>query len=85
MPIIIKREETVRLARTLKQKTGMPMTRVIHAALEEHMKHLGNAGADRARQLAEMRSISRRIARLPERDPRSADDIVGYDENGLPS
>ncbi len=85
MPIIIKREDTVRLARTLKQKTGLPMTRIIHAALEEHMRHMGNAVAARDRQLAEMRAISRRVAQLPDRDTRSANDIVGYDENGLPS
>jgi hypothetical protein len=43
------------------------------------------AGADPARRLAEMRALSRRVAELPERDARSADEIVGYDENGLPN
>ena len=43
------------------------------------------AGADPARRLAEMRVLSRRVAELPERDARSADEIVGYDENGLPN
>ena len=28
--------------------------------------------------------ISRRCAALPELDPRSADEIIGYDENGIP-
>ena len=85
MPITIKREETVRLARTLKQQTGQPMARVIHEALEEHMQRLGRAGSGQERQLAEMREISRRIAQLPDRDMRTADEIIGYDENGLPS
>jgi hypothetical protein len=35
MPISIKREDTVRLARALKQQTGKPMARVIHEALED--------------------------------------------------
>jgi len=46
---------------------------------------LNGAGADPARRLAEMRVLSRRVAELPERDARSADEIVGYDENGLPN
>ena len=85
MPISIKREDTVRLARALKLQTGKPMARVIHEALEESLGRLNGAGADPARRLAEMRALSRRVAELPERDPRSADEIVGWDENGLPN
>ena len=85
MPISIKREDTVRLARALKLQTGKPMARVIHEALEESLGRLNGAGADPARRLAEMRALSRRVAELPERDARSADEIVGYDENGLPN
>ena len=36
-------------------------------------------------RFAAIMEISRRCAALPELDPRSADDIVGYDENGLPA
>ncbi|WP_295433991.1 hypothetical protein [uncultured Thiodictyon sp.] len=36
-------------------------------------------------RLAAIMEISRRCAALPELDPRSADDIVGYDENGWPA
>ena len=85
MPIYIKREDTVRLARALKLQTGKPMARVIHEALEESLGRLNGAGADPARRLAEMRALSRRVAELPERDPRSAEEIIGFDENGLPN
>ncbi len=85
MPISIKREETVRLARTLKQQTGKTMARVIHEALEESFERLNSARPDTGRRLAEMRAISRRVANLPDRDTRSADAIVGYDEIGLPN
>ncbi len=85
MPISIKRDETVRLARILKQETGLPMARVIHEALEERLRRLKEGGPDPARRLAEMRAISRRVAALAERDPRSIDDIVSYDDNGLPN
>ena len=85
MPITIKREETVRLARALKQQTGMPMARVIHEALVESMQRLGKVSINRERRLAEMRAIARRVAQMPDRDSRTADEIVGYDENGLPN
>lgn len=85
MPISIKREEAVRLARALKQQTGKPMARVIHEALEERQRRLNGAGPESERRLAEMRAISRRVARLPDRDTRSADEIIGYDENGAPN
>ena len=85
MPISIKKDETVRLARTLKERTGLPMARVIHEALEERLRRLNAGGPDPKRLLAEMRAISRRVAALPERDPRPNDDIIGYDENGLPN
>ena len=35
-------------------------------------------------RFAAMLEISRRCAALPELDPRTADEIVGYDENGIP-
>jgi antitoxin VapB len=85
MPISIKREDTVRLARALKQQTGKPMARVIHEALEDRLQRLNQGGPDPERRLAEMRAISRRIAKLPNRDTRPADEIIGYDENGLPN
>ena len=85
MPISIKREETVRLARALKQQTGKPMARVIHEALEESFGRLSATSPDPQQRLAEMRAISRRVAGLPNRDTRSADEVIGYDENGLPN
>ena len=85
MPISIKREDTVRLARALKQQTGKPMARVIHEALEDKRQRLNQDRPDTERRLAEMRAISRCIAKLPDRDTRSANEIIGYDEVGLPN
>jgi antitoxin VapB len=84
MPISIKREETVALARALKLRTGKPMARVIHEALEERLKRLGDDDARRRRLLDELRAIRARVARLPELDNRSDEEIIGYDEHGLP-
>jgi hypothetical protein len=35
-------------------------------------------------RLALMMEISRKCAALPELDPRSADEIIGYDSQGIP-
>jgi len=40
---------------------------------------------DAEERFAAMMEISRRCAALPELDPRSADEIIGYDENGIPT
>ena len=50
MPISIKREDTVRLARALKQQTGKPMARVIHEALEDRLQRLNQGGPDPERR-----------------------------------
>ncbi|MEA1053718.1 hypothetical protein U5801_28495, partial [Lamprobacter modestohalophilus] len=36
-------------------------------------------------RLSAILEVSRRCAASPEFDPRSADEIIGYDANGLPS
>jgi antitoxin VapB len=50
----------------------------LHERLERE-SHRARRGID-----TEVRRIQERIARLPPLDPRSADEILGYDEHGLP-
>jgi len=38
-----------------------------------------------SQRLSAILEVSRRCATSPECDPRSADEIIGYDANGLPS
>jgi antitoxin VapB len=52
-------------------------------ALEERLRRLANAGS-RDVLLEELAASRRRFAKLPILDHRSADEILGYDENGLP-
>ena len=40
---------------------------------------------DANQRLAAILKVSRRCAAAPELDPRGADEIIGYDANGLPS
>ncbi|MDR2212131.1 MAG: type II toxin-antitoxin system VapB family antitoxin [Pseudomonadales bacterium] len=79
----IKNPATVALATELAKRSGQTKTAAIHQALQERLKRMGG-GDDKERLLAEMRGISRRVALRPELDKRSAEDIIGYDEHGLP-
>lgn len=83
MALSIKDPETDRLARALAAATGESLTEAIRRALEERLAretHRSRRGFD-----AEIRRIQEYVARLPVLDPRSAEEILGYDEHGLPS
>lgn len=82
MAISIKDPETDRLARQLAAATGETLTDAIREALRERLAR----EAQRARRGlgAEVRRIQERVARLPVLDDRTDDEILGYDENGLP-
>lgn len=83
MAISIKDPETDRLARALAETTGESLTTAIRRALEERLGRQRNRSARGV--AAEVRRIQQRLARLPVRDPRSADEMLGYDNHGLPS
>lgn len=83
MALSIKDPETDRLARALAKATGESITEAIRAALRERLER------ERLRRrggvAAGVRRIQERLTRLPVRDPRSADQLLGYDEHGLPT
>ena len=83
MPLSIKSSETERLAREIAAKTGESLTGAIRTALQERLERLNRQQRNRnlAKQLQE---ILRRVDQLPVLDSRSPEEIVGYDENGLP-
>lgn len=83
MPLSIKSYETERLAREIAAKTGESLTGAIQTALQERWERLNRQQQNR--NLAnQLREILRRVDRLPVLDSRCPDEIVGYDENGLP-
>ncbi|AFL50671.1 antitoxin VapB [Sinorhizobium fredii] len=84
MALSIKDVETERLAKALAEKTGETITMATRRALEERLRRLANA-ANRDVLLEELAGSRKRWAKLPVLDKRSADEILGYDENGLPS
>jgi antitoxin VapB len=83
MALSIKDPETERLARALAERTGETLTIATRRALEERLRRIGGA-ARRAALLEDLAAIRRRWSAMRVLDPRSADEIIGYDENGAP-
>ena len=75
---------TGRLARKLAETTGMPLPLIVKQAIEAEAAKAGisaSAGASREELLALMIKITDGFATVL--DQRSADEIIGYDENGV--
>ncbi len=85
MSLNIKNPATVALADELARRQGISKTAAIHQALSERLHRLGFGAPAEARLLAELRAIRDRVARLPELDRRSDEEIIGYDEHGIPN
>lgn len=84
MALSIKDKDTEQLARTLAERTGETITIATKRALEERLRRVGS-DARKAAMLEDLAASRRRWAALPVLDARSADEIIGYDESGLPS
>jgi antitoxin VapB len=81
--------ETEQLARLLALKSGRTPEEVVKEAIEAKAREAGvrPPGQPRRRHkpdLQKLLEISARAAALPVLDPREPDDIIGYDDHGLP-
>jgi antitoxin VapB len=83
MPISIKSMETERLAREVAAKTGESLTGAIQKALEERLERLKRQRRQQV-LVSQLQDILHRVDQLPVLDPRTPDEIVGYDDQGLP-
>jgi antitoxin VapB len=83
VPLNIRNEETEQLAATLAKLTGETKTEAVTQALRERIERVRRSRA-RKRLADELDEIALHCSALPVRDPRSADEIMGYDEHGLP-
>ena len=83
MAFTVENPEAFRLARQLADLTGETVTSAVVTALRERLQRMQarNSGRSLAEELDE---IALRCA-LPVLDPRSPDEILGYDERGLPT
>ncbi len=83
MPMSIKNFEVERLAREIAAKTGESLTRAIEKALQERLERL-RTERRKPVVLTQLEDILRRVDELPVLDTRTPEQILGYDENGLP-
>lgn len=83
MALSIKHPEADQLARSLAALTGLSLTEAVLKALREQLTR--ETGRSRVNGLAEdLRAIRARCAALPDLDLRSPEEILGFDEHGLP-
>jgi antitoxin VapB len=84
VPLNIKHPEADRLARTLAQTTGETLTDAVLNALRERLqRETGRRDPSALRE--DLRRIQRSFVAARRTDSRSADEIIGYDEQGLPA
>jgi antitoxin VapB len=84
MPLSIKDPATEDLARRLARKTGESITEATRKALEDRLRRVDICTQAKAALIEDLAAIRRRWAKLPVLDARSTEEIIGYDQNGLP-
>ena len=84
MPLNIKDLATERSVRALAAETGEGITLTIRKAVEDRLARV-RRDKRTSRMKSDIIAIAKRCSSLPDLDERSADEILGYDENGLPS
>jgi antitoxin VapB len=82
MALSIKSDEADRLARELAAETGETLTEAVEIALRERLDR------EHARHAASMRTrlarLAADVAALRVADARTPEEIIGYDDTGLP-
>jgi len=83
MALTIEDPEVDRLAHELAATTGESLTEVVLQALRERLiREQGRARVSHVRDA--LRAIRERCAKLPVRDTRRPEEILGYDDLGVP-
>ncbi len=83
MALNIRNREAERLAELLSKLTGETKTAAVIQALRDRLARIRRERCER-RLADELDEIAQRCARLSVKDSRTADEILGYDERGLP-
>lgn len=77
--LYIKNPAAHRLAEAVSRRTGMTLSDAVICALEEKLSK-----TERPIDRAKVDAICARIAALPVADARSTEEILGYDDFGIP-
>jgi len=80
----IKDAEAHALAAELARRTGHSLTQVVKEALKDRLERERARQPIAARQVTRVLELARRASSRPVLDARSPDQILGYDESGLP-
>ncbi|MHB1225683.1 MAG: type II toxin-antitoxin system VapB family antitoxin [Gemmatimonadaceae bacterium] len=83
MALNIKNRTTESLAQELARMTGTTLTEAVTIALRERLALVRHQQRP-DRLLDEVRELQALVRNAPDRDVRSEDEILGYDEFGLP-
>jgi antitoxin VapB len=81
----IKSPEAHRLAKQLADARKSSLTEAVTHALAESLRTVREPERGIEAILAEVAEVQALVAALPDRDVRSADEVLGYDERGLPA
>ncbi len=84
MALNIKNPTTEGLAQELARLTGTTLTEAVTVALRERLA-LVRRRQDPERLLDDIRELQTLVRDAPDRDQRTEDEILGYDEFGLPA
>lgn len=82
MPITLKNDEVEKMAREVAKLSGCSLTDAIGNALQHQLRQLKQARrAPRTKNV--LLEIASRCGSLPDRDKRSPEAILGYDDDGV--
>jgi antitoxin VapB len=84
MAFSIKNDDADRLVRQLAALTGESLTETVVRSLRERLRRQ-QSPSKRVKPGTELAKLGAELRRLPVLDPRPADQLLGYDENGLPT
>ena len=83
MPLNIKDPMAEKFVGELAAGAGESLATAVRRAAEERLQRVRRKQSGRS-LAAEILEIGRRCAALPDLDTRTADEILGYDQHGLP-
>lgn len=85
MALSIKDDEADRLARELASRTGESLTQAVVVSLRERLERVQRAHAHSSSLVEDLMRIGRRNASRQILDARTTEEILGYDDEGLPT
>ena len=83
MALNLRNPEVEKLANELARLTGETKTEAVTKAVRDRLERV-KRGRHRRSLADEIDAIGKQCASLPVLDPREPEDILGYDEQGLP-